>query len=141
MKQKDWIWRTLAVLFLISTILFGSLWLQERRECADLRALAEYHARDAGERFQAYLAHGEESDYWYGVAALRGFEQAYLAWKGAADSNYTFCNEVYGALVLAPAQGQDQAAELGEILALLAEDAADRNAFVRLDALRHTLRS
>lgn len=141
MKRKDWIWRALTVLFLISTILFGALWLQARRDSADLRALAAHHAQDAGERFQAYLAYGEESDYWYGVAAFRGFEQAYLAWAGAADSNYTFCNEIYGALVLAPAQGQAHAAELAEILALLAEDAADGGAFARLETLRNALRS
>lgn len=129
------------LLLVATTLIFGLLWRYEAEDKSDLRLLAQASAADACEQFSEYMAREEESSYWYGVAAFRTFQQAYyLLSEGTPKAlNYTFCNEVYGSLVLSPERSRAHMEELAEIMKILAQNAEDENGFLRMADLRNKL--
>ena len=131
----------LAVCLAATTLLFAFLWQREVRSHDETRALAQAGAADAYAHFAAYQETGEESDYWYGVAAFRSFAQAYhLLVEGTnKDTNYLFCNEVYGQLVLSPGDGRAHSSELVAVMEILAQDVEDENGYLRMSELRNLL--
>ena len=54
--------------------------------------------------------------------------------------NYTFCNEVYGCLVLNPEGSQSYISEIIEIMSILSADAEDENGYIRMSELRNSLK-
>ena len=133
-----------AILILCLTIfslLFAVLWQRAENSKDDIRQLAQASASDACSQFVEYQANGEASSYWYGVAAFRSFEQAYhLLTEGTnKSSNYAFCNEVYGCLVLSPEKSQKYIAEIIEVMEILAVDVEDENGYLRMADLRNNI--
>ena len=132
----------LIVCLSISTLIFALLWQSQKHDTNDLRALAQARAADACAQFTEYQADGCESSYWYGVAAFRSFQQACYSLTEGTDKavNYTFCNEVYGYLVLRPEISQSHISELIETMSILSLDVEDENGYIKMSELRNSLK-
>ncbi len=134
--------RDIIILCLIlSTLIFVVLWQMEKNSKDDLRMLAHSSAYDAYTHFVEYQAEHKESDYWHAVAAFRSFEQAYylLTEDTNKHGNYSFCNDVYGALLLFPEKCQNKMSEIVAVMGILAQDVEDENGYVKMLELRNTL--
>lgn len=131
----------LIVCLSISTLVFVLLWQSEKNNKDDMRALAQASAMDAYSQFTEYQADGSESSYWYGVAAFRSFQQAYHSLTEGTNKavNYTFCNEVYGYLVLHPEVSQSYISEIIETMRILSLDVEDENGYIKMSELRNSL--
>ena len=55
------------------------------------------------------------------------------------SSNYAFCNEVYGCLVLSPEKSQKHIAEIIEVMEILAANVEDENGYLRMADLRNNM--
>ncbi len=126
----------------ISTLVFALLWQNQKSNKDDIRALAQASAAEACARFTEYQTNGFESSYWYGVSAFHTFQQAYYFLTEGTNKgvNYTFCNEVYGCLVLNPEGSQSYISEIIEIMSILSADAEDENGYIRMSELRNSLK-
>lgn len=132
----------LIVCLSISTLVFALLWQWQKNDKDDIRALAQASAADAYTRFAEYQADGCESSYWYGVAAFRSFQQAYYSLTEGTNKavNYTFCNEVYGCLVLSPEKSRSHISEIVETMRILSLDVQDENGYIGMSELRNDLK-
>ena len=132
----------LIVCLSISTLIFALLWQSQRNNKDDIRALAQASAADACIQFTEYQTDGCESSYWYGVAAFRSFQQAYHSLTEGTNkaANYTFCNEVYGYLVLSPEISQSYISEIIETMSILSLDVEDENGHIKMSELRNSLK-
>lgn len=100
--------------------------------------MAQAGATDAYLGFTEYQMHGEESNYWAGVAAFRAFEQAY--YQGTKiTANHIFCNEVYGSLLIYPERSQGHIEEIIGVMKVLANDVEDENGFLLMADLRNNI--
>ncbi len=143
--MKNRIKTILIICLAASTLLFVFLWQSEKNEKSykdDVQLLAQSSARSSYEHFVEYQKNGDESSYWYGVADFRAFEQAYqlLIVNTNKNSDYLFCNEVYGLLVLTPEKCQERIADIIETMELLAKDVEDVNGYNKMSSLRNRLR-
>ena len=125
----------------LSTVILSGLWLYARNDKSEILLLAQAGVTDAYTQFTEYQNTGEESCYWYGVSAFRSFEQAYyLLVQGTNDTtHYTFCNEVYGDLVLNPTRSQTHIADIIAVLQILSDDVEDENGYLRMSDLRNSI--
>lgn len=141
MGMKKKLAAVLIVCPAISSLLFAALWQRAENSKDDIRQLAQASTADAYSQFVEYQTNGETSSYWYGVAAFRSFEQAYhLLTEGTnKSSNYAFCNEVYGCLVLSPEKSQKYIAEIIEVMEILAVNVEDENGYLRMADLRNNI--
>lgn len=88
-------------------VVFGALWQSAARDEGDLVAVAQASAIEAHARFSDLRDYGEESDYWGGVAAFHTFRAACPLLLEDAKTDRTFCDEVYGALLLSPERAKE----------------------------------
>ena len=96
----------------LAAVVFCLLWQGARRDHSDLVTLARSGAAETCTRFSDDQAHGDDGDYWGGVAAFRTFQQA---------------------CALLPEQGSDA------VMEPLAQDPTDASARLRLYELRDLL--
>lgn len=106
-----------------------------------IRQMAQTSAASACEEFAEYQRKGHDSNYWYGVAEFRAFQMAYhmLVEDTNKAPNFTFCNEVYGSLVLAPEKSQENIDDIVAVMEILSADVEDDTGYARMDELRHRL--
>ena len=126
---------------LLAAVVFGALWQSAARDNGDLVAVAQAGAIEAHARFSGFLEYGEESDYWGGVAALHTFRAACTLLLEDPDraADRTFCDEVYGALLVTPERAQEQIDALIDAMEPLTTDVRDRTGWQRMAALRDAL--
>ena len=126
---------------LLAAVVFGALWQSAARDDGDLVAVARSGAIEAHTRFSDFRGYGEESDYWGGVAAFHTFRAACTLLLEDADraADRTFCDEVYGALLVTPERAQEQIDALIDALEPLTTDVRDRTGWQRMAALRDAL--
>ena len=75
------------------------------------------------EHFEAYSSSAKESDYIAGVAEFRSYMTAYhFVMDENSDTDYVWCNILYGYMTLSPEKVQSHVAELVKALEYLAED-------------------
>ena len=131
----------LAAAAVLAAVVFGALWQSAARDDGDLVAVAQSGAIEAHARFSDFLEYGEESDYWGGVAALHTFRAACTLLLEDPDraADRTFCDEVYGALLVTPERAQDQIDALIDAMEPLTTDVRDRTGWQRMSALRDAL--
>ena len=101
---------------------------------------AQGSAHEAMKCFEEYKASEHESDYLYGVSAFKSFINSYkLLTEGDSSQSpsYTYCNELYGSMVLFPGKCQDNIDRLIDIASLLSEDPLDANAFIKVSELNN----
>ena len=74
----------------LAAVVFCLLWQGARRDHSDLVTLARSGAAETCTRFSDYQVHGDDGDYWGGVAAFHTFRQAcaFCRVKGAMTVPY-----------------------------------------------------
>ena len=121
----------------LAAVVFCLLRQGARRDHSDLVTLARSGAAETCTRFLDYQAHGDDGDYWGGVAAFRTFQQACaLLPEQGSDA---VCSAVYGQLLLYPDRAKAHLPELIAVMEPLAQDPTDASARLRLYELRDLL--
>lgn len=139
MKKRWYI--PLLVAFTLCGAIFGILYGREMGRREERRQMAQASAANAYEEFVEYQRNGHSSSYWYGVAEFRAFQMAYhmLVEGTNKATNFTFCNEVYGSLVLAPEKSQENIDDIVDVMEILSVNVEDDAGYARMDELRHRL--
>lgn len=121
----------------LAAVVFCLLWQGARRDHSDLVTLARSGAAETCTRFSDYQSHGDDGDYWGGVAAFHTFRQACaLLPEQGSDA---VCSAVYGQLLLNPDRAKAHLPELIAVMEPLAQDPTDASARLRLYELRDLL--
>jgi hypothetical protein len=121
----------------LATMVFCLLWRCALRDHSDLVTLARSGAAETCTRFSDYQSHGDDGDYWGGVAAFRTFQQACaLLPEQGSDA---VCSAVYGQLLLHPDGAKAHLPEIIAVMEPLAQDPTDASARLRLYELRDLL--
>lgn len=136
MKRLPLILLTLTTL---ATVVFCLLWQGARRDHSDLVTLARSGAAETCTRFSDYQSHGDDGDYWGGVAAFRTFQQACALLPEQGSDDRAVCSAVYGQLLLYPDRAKAHLPELIAVMEPLAQDPTDASARLRLYELRDLL--
>lgn len=120
-----------------AAVVFCLLWQGALRDHSDLVTLARSGAAETCTRFSDYQSHGDDGDYWGGVAAFHTFRQACaLLPEQGSDA---VCSAVYGQLLLYPDRAKAHLPELIAVMEPLAQDPTDASARLRLYELRDLL--
>lgn len=134
MKRRPLVLLSLTTL---ATMVFCLLWQGARRDHSDLVTLARSGAAETCTRFSDDQVHGDDGDYWGGVAAFHTFRQACaLLPEQGSDA---VCSAVYGQLLLNPDRAKAHLPELIAVMEPLAQDPTDASARLRLYELRDLL--
>lgn len=134
MKRLPFVLLSLTTL---AAVVFCLLWQGALRDHADIVSLARSGAAETCTRFSDDQAHGNDGDYWGGVAAFRTFQQACaLLPEQGSDA---VCSAVYGQLLLYPDRAKAHLPELIAVMEPLAQDPTDASARLRLYELRDLL--
>lgn len=81
----------------LAAVVFCLLWQGALRDHTDIVSLARSGAAETCTRFSDYQSHGDDGDYWGGVAAFHTFRQACaLLPEQGSDA---VCSAVYGQLL------------------------------------------
>lgn len=135
MKRRPFV---LLPLTTLATMVFCLLRQGARRDHSDLVTLARSGAAETCTRFSDDQVHGDDGDYWGGVAAFHTFRQACaLLPEQGSDA---VCSAVYGRLLLHPEGAKAHLQELIAVMEPLAQDPTDASARLRLYELRDLLR-
>ena len=136
MKRLPLILLTLTTL---ATVVFCLLWQGALRDHADIVSLARSGAAETCTRFSDDQSHGDDGDYWGGVAAFRTFQQACALLPEQGSDDRAVCSAVYGQLLLHPDGAKAHLPELIAVMEPLAQDPTDASARLRLYELRDLL--
>lgn len=136
MKRLPLILLTLTTL---ATVVFCLLWQGALRDHSDLVTLARSGAAETCTRFSDYQSHGDDGDYWGGVAAFHTFRQACALLPEQGSNDRAVCSAVYGQLLLNPDRAKAHLPELIAVMEPLAQDPTDASARLRLYELRDLL--
>ena len=139
MKKHSWM-VGLVVMAVLSVACFV-FWRQANIERHAMVSLCQASVCQSLENFQEYSSKGDDYLYIYGVAEFRSFMNAYLCLNdNPGDSDYLYCNIIYGEMVLNPEKVQENIQDVIGALAILAEDYTDPNGYIRLNELGNLLR-
>lgn len=127
MKKYKWITGILMIVLLTLCIVF---WQQKNAEIAKMESLCQCSAGQALEYFKEYETQGNDASYTKGVAEFRSFMNAYLYLNdNISNAEYTWCNIIYGDMVLYPERVQSNIRGLIEALEYLSKDYDNMNGF------------
>ncbi len=131
----------LFICLLITTSIFFGLWQKERQDQTDLINLCKASAASAVTSFEEFKDFGHESNYWSGVSDFRAFQQTYfLLAEGTNEAtNYNFCNDVYGHLLISPETSQNNIDEVISVMEIIANNLDDPNGIRRMSELRNNI--
>ena len=93
------------------------------------------------ENFEQYDENRKESDYIAGVAEFRTYMTAYLCLKDESNTDYIWCNILYGDMIINPEKVKAHIPELRDALEYLAEDYDHPNGFTLINALNNPLKT
>lgn len=134
MKRLPFVLLSLTTL---AAVVFCLLWQGALRDHADIVSLARSGAAETCTRFSDDQVHGDDGDYWGGVAAFHTFRQACaLLPEQGSDA---VCSAVYGQLLLYPDRAKAHLPELIAVMEPLTQDPTDASARLRLYELRDLL--
>lgn len=138
MKKKTWV--TTTIIFLLIVVCL-SLWQYHTFKNEKLEVMCKGSVNAAWEHFKEYEIHKEESDYIAGVAEFRTYMTAYLCLNGGeSNTNYIWCNTLYGDMILNPEKVKAHISKLLAALDYLAEDYEHPNGFHLINTLNNQLR-
>lgn len=123
----------------LAAVVFCLLWQGALRDHADIVSLARSGAAETCTRFSDDQVHGDDGDYWGGVAAFRTFQQACALLPEQGSDDRAVCSAVYGQLLLHPEGAKAHLPELIAVMEPLAQDPTDASARLRLYELRDLL--
>ena len=141
--MKKYAWAVGLVIIAVLLMSCFLLWRQAKVEHSKMVDLCQTSVCQSLENFKKYSAKGEDYLYTYGVAEFRSFMDAYLYLNdNVSDTEYRYCNIIYGEMALNPERVQVQVnmQKLIEALEILAEDYTDPNGYIRLNELGNHLR-
>ena len=136
MKRLPFVLLSLTTL---AAVVFCLLWQGALRDHADIVSLARSGAAETCTRFSDYQVHGDDGDYWGGVAAFRTFQQACALLPEQGSDDRAVCSAVYGQLLLNPDRAKAHLPEIIAVMEPLAQDPTDASARLRLYELRDLL--
>ena len=140
MKKHRWIIGLVIIIGVLSVVCFV-FWRQANSERARMVDLCQASAYQSLEHFKEYSAKGDNDLYMYGVAEFRTFMNAYLYLNdNISDPEYTYCNIIYGEMVLHPEKVQANMQGLIDVLSILVENHTDPNGYIRMNELGNLLR-
>lgn len=139
MKNRTWI-ATVIILLLVALCVF--IWYYKTSKDDKLEVMCKSSITAALEHFQGFETNQKEADYIAGVAEYRTYMTAYLCLAdGVSDTNYNWCNILYGDMMLNPEKVKTHISELVEALKYLAEDYDHPNGFNLINALNNQLKT
>lgn len=136
MKRRPLVLLSLTTL---ATMVFCLLWQGARRDHSDLVTLARSGAAETCTRFSDDQSHGDDGDYWGGVAAFHTFRRACALLPEQGSDDRAVCSAVYGQLLLNPDRAKAHLPERIAVMEPLAQDPTDASARLRLYELRELL--
>ncbi len=129
------------MVILVLLVVCVALWQHQAFKDNQLEAMCKSSINAALEHFEAFNANGNDSDYIAGVAEFRTYMTAYLCLAdGESDTDYIWCNTLYGDMTLHSEKVKAHTAELVEALKYLVEDYDHPNGFNLINALNNQLR-
>ena len=133
MKKLNWLLGIFCVFLAVFCII---LWQQKKAEHEKMEAICQSSVDSAFAHFATFERLQNESDYISGVAEFRSFMTAYLFLSdNEADTNYIWCNIVYGEMILHPENVKENIADLVNALNYLKIDYTHPNGYNRINAL------
>lgn len=136
MKRRPFV---LLPLTTLAAVVFCLLWQGARRDHSDLVTLARSGAAETCTRFSDDQSHGDDGDYWGGVAAFHTFQQVCALLPEQGSDDRAVCSAIYGQLLLNPDRAKAHLPELIAVMEPLAQDPTDASARLRLYELRDLL--
>lgn len=121
-------------------VVFCGLWLSERNDLSEMEYLCQSNAMQALSDFKQYKETGSEGNYWYGVSNYKSFMNTWLAMEGGGSAEYSWCNSVYGYMVLSPEAVQAHIDELLTAMEIIGTDYTNPNGYLRISELNNQLR-
>jgi len=138
MKKQTWIF---AVVIIAVLALSANLWQKNTVLSNNMEVMCKGSINAAREHFESFDISNAESDYIAGVAEFRTYMTTYLCIAdGESDTDYTWCNILYGDMILNPEKVKKHIPELVEALEYLSEDYDHPNGFNLINALNNQLR-
>lgn len=141
MKRSKWIFVALCITVITLVACFLHFWRVQSIRNDKVEILCEASVYAALEHFEEYSATAKESDYIAGVAEFRTYMRAYLVLVGESDTNYIWCNILYGDMILNPEKVKAHIPELVDALEYLAEDYDHPNGFHLINTLNNLLKT
>ena len=139
MKKRTWITTAVILLLIVFCV---SLWQYKTFKNDKLEVMCKSSINAALEHFEEYETNKKEADYIAGVAEFRTYMTAYLCLEdGASDTDYTWCNILYGDMILNPEKVKAHISELVDALEYLAEDYDHPNGFNLINVLNNQLQA
>ena len=138
MKKRTWI--TTAVILLL-IVLCVSLWQYKTFKNDKLEVMCKSSVNSALEHFEEFETGKDEADYIAGVAEFRTYMTAYLCLEDESNTDYIWCNILYGDMILNPEKVKAHIPELVDALEYLAEDYDHPNGFNLINALNNQLKT
>lgn len=141
MNRKKWGYIVVVgIIILTLLVVLANVWKALSFRTDKIEILCEASAYSALEHFEEYNSTANDSDYIAGVAEFRTYMRAYLILVGESDTNYIWCNILYGDMTLHPEKVKAHIPELLEALDYLTEDYNHPNGFNLINALNNKLR-
>ena len=131
---------TTAIILLL-VVFCVSLWQYKSFINDRLEVMCKSSVNAALEHFEEYEADKDEADYIAGVAEFRTYMIAYLCFKDESNTDYIWCNILYGDMILNPEKVKAHIPELVDALEYLAKDYNHPNGFNLINALNNQLKT
>ena len=138
MKKRTWIITTIIILLIVFCV---SLWQHKTFKNDKLEVMCKSSVNAALEHFEEYEASKGDEDYIAGVAEFRTYMTAYLCLEDESNTDYIWCNILYGDMILNPEKVKAHIPELIDALEYLAEDYDHPNGFNLINALNNQLKT
>ena len=117
-----------------------SLWQYKTFKNNKLEVMCKSSISDALEHFKEYETNRKDADYIAGVAEFRTYMTAYLCLKDVAgNTDYIWCNILYGDMILNPEKIKEHIDELVEALECFSDDYDNPNGFNLINAFNNQL--
>lgn len=138
MKKQTWIF---VILIIVLFVLSANLWQKNTVLSNNMEVMCKSSINASREYFESFNTTKSESDYIAGVAEFRTYMTTYLCIAdGVSDTDYTWCNILYGDMILNPKKVKEHIPELIEALEYLSEDYDHPNGFNLIHALNNQLK-
>ena len=138
MKKQTWIF---VILIIVLFALSANLWQKNTVLSNNMEVMCTSSINASREYFESFNTTKSESDYIAGVAEFRTYMTTYLCIAdGVSDTDYTWCNILYGDMILNPKKVKEHIPELIEALEYLSEDYDHPNGFNLIHALNNQLK-
>ncbi len=136
--KRSWLWPVLLSISVLLSLLFFSLWQQERRSRDTIEELAVANASAAADAFADFAHYGSDTDYWRAAGHFRAFMDA-ANWS-REDFPYTDCHVLYTNLLFEKEKCTYYMEDIRRIMRLLKENMDDPNVYLDISRLNNEIK-